>query len=470
MNDERVSTATLKKDDIIGVGCNREIMAADNDKRRYYVFKLTNAAQSVDRSPIYISDDDDQERMNEPDIPVPGVQDDQHDANVEPVLSTVKTEAGENDIVQAIVTECSSDNNGNDVDEDNEIQYSQQCLREIKQEVGDNYSFEAHEKDFIVCEDSNDEVNPQDRSAEKEDDMSLSQWSSKLSQDQDLVLKQLIDTIDCPKRKATKEISALPEKLKRRRSSMAKVDVANVPNVVNVPKPTVVERPSYVSIDMTDDAQQVSKPAESQPPKSDKCDKVNSKAKHDSSRSNSDKGTSKRVMEILVTATTSTSAQSNIKENTSLEAALNGVDTIRRPSRRIAHIPKEHSSNLLKSILRPAKIPGNGIFTHNRANRKCVTFRAKPHICEIFYFDKKANEDDEIIVSPHAKHVDCTQKVATQRQDILIEIDSLERLINEITEWDPAWLSVKEPPPINGLHFVADPLMDEYPNIELYHQ
>lgn len=166
----------------------------------------------------------------------------------------------------------------------------------------------------------------------------------------------------------------------------------------------------------------------------------------------------------LMRATTGQTSDKIVKPPTTNEDAPKEIDTIRRHPRRIAHVPKNHDPIPPKSILRqnstgPQQAAGSHPVRNNGSN---VRFAAEEP--EVRHF---VTHDSLIPVNTPARR---TERV--QSQKVSLESETLDRLINEITEWNPAWFDPRNKlePPINGHNFIPDPLMDDYPDLEVYHK
>lgn len=449
MNDEKITSTILKHNDVIGLGCTEHMLNEESkNPEKFYVFKLI--ATPLDA--IDVSDDEGQDDLFS--VEPEDQANDRHivDVNNEIVLN----ESPKNDIVGSVVSdqdmnEIDDNQDAAENDEDIEVQYSQQCVREIKQEVSNNCSFEAHDNDFIICDDSDNDDDANNQLEDNEHEISLSQWCSKLSQNQDFD-KRSIASSESKKRKATLMIDALPEQPKRRRKSIA----GEKPQIKRNEKDET--KANEIVVDMRNDMQTGNNSDSS----------ISKKDVASTSKDTAPQQTT--AVEVLVSATTEPHTKKNKKKRpsqptTSFEDALKEVDTVRRRPQRIAHVPKDHDSTALKSILRDSTRRPTDSHKRVRNCDKKVGFKVQEMDVRIFV--KKDHEDQEILVNPHAQR---TEPVLDARSRYSFEIDSLDRLINEITEWDPAWLAVMSTPPINGLDFSPAPLMDDYPGIELYHK
>lgn len=404
MNYEKIEGPhTLKHGDFIGLGCNLSVFdqLQSNEWDKCFVFQLVNKTSVMPEEVIDLVSDD------EPDL-----------NDIKPVL----VEPAEQ---QAPIDVASNGQHQEQDHDDNELIYSQQVLMEIKQEVNCPDEMVAHDEDFSIILDSNDESDDENS------------WTHKLSQDQDLVVKKVTELINNQKRKVTKQIEAIPlnpvKKARRNSVSAApslytsNVSVTGVPDksTVNAKKPTntITAQPSTSSpLNGTENPNRFT----------DRLDPFAKKEK-------------------------------TMKKNLSFEDELKKVDVIPK-KKRIAHAPKNSAQKAMASILRLK----NGCWPSEGVRNKCdlkVRFAAEPSIRE---YQPTEHEAADVLIESPAKVPNSNHQM--DRMDSF-ENDPLHTIITDITEWKTDWISVKnQSPPLNGVNSIVYPLVDKYTTFESYKQ
>lgn len=296
----------------------------------------------------------------------------------------------------------------NDEDHDENEIYSQQVLMDIKQEVNfsDENQIENHDEDFSILIASSD----------SEDDDS--NWSQRLSQNQDKVVKKITESVQSNKRKGAKEIEALPLiPVKRARANSVSaaanakplISTKTVTGTVNVGTGTSKKTNEDTKLDHYVD------PLDPYAAKLKKDDKPKS-----------------------------------------FEDVLKQVPAFKPQQKRIAHVPKHHphtGSIEVKSIMR---------HSNGTKSKKSVTFSdQRPEIRE---YTPDRDDIGGIIASP-------VKSMAQQDLDRLtsFENDPLHNIITDITEWKTDWITNKNvTPPITGVNFVVTPLTYKYETFDVY--
>lgn len=440
MNGERITSMQLNTNDTIGLGCTEAVIEESEDKTKFYIFKLLKVSAVTD-SPITVADSDCEDDLFA----------DQGESDAEIVFCNNSNEgacitgadvAEANNNAEPIIEEASNaDPTNMENDDDIELQYSQQCFKVIKQEVEDSFSMEAFQEDIIIHDDDNEDVDEADDQLE----IPLSQWST-LSQNQDFVVKKVEASKENKKRKAVKVIEPLPEVPKRRRKSASIADRTVAHDRREKPKQS-----KQIVIDMAA-AEPIKKSAMPPSAKDSKKAKV----------------VEESVLEVLVTASTSKMIAENAVPSTSkhnqksVGSEHNEIGTMRKRPRRIAHAPKDHTTYILKSILKTSQS------STRKSHSKTVGFKCQE--AEFHTFERREYEEQVILISPHAQKREQREHFMSNRSHQSFENESLDRIINEITEWSPSWLPQKATPQIFPNDFIVAPLMDDYPSIELYHR
>lgn len=308
-------------------------------------------------------------------------------------------------------------------DDDNELIYSQQVVMEIKQEVIGSDDMVPHDDDFTIYidDDSNDNES--------------NNWAEKLSQNQDLVVKKVTESVQNQKRKLTKQIDAIPIAPKKaRRTSVAEKKSTKKP----------------IAIDKNDIA--MTKNSLDQKPNTSKA----SVTQNDSNR-------------FVDPIDPFAKKTKNVNKPISFEEALiQPTIPIIPKKKRIAHVPK--SNNLRGKKIEPILRLKNGSWPsdskRNKSNLK-VRFKER-QLLTIHEYEPNDDEICEILIASPIKPL---RSLATDTDDKLnsFENNPLHEIITDITEWRPEWLKQKNvTPPINGVNLIHYPLIDKYPSFEHY--
>lgn len=406
MNDEKIEGPhTLKHGDFIGLGCNLSLLdlVPSNEWDTYFVFQL------VDKTSV----------MPEGEV-IDLVSDDEPDLNdIKPVL----VEPAEQ---QAPIDVASNGQDQEQDHDDNELIYSQQVLREIKQEVNCPDEMVAHDEDFSIILDSNDESDDENS------------WTHKLSQDQDLVVKKVTELIKNQKRKLTKQIEAIPLNpvKKARRNSVSAAPSLYTSNV-SVPDKSIAN------------AKNSTKTITAQP--------------STSSPLNEPENPNPNPKRFIDRLDPFAKKEKTMKKNHSFEDELKKVDVIPK-KKRIAHAPKNSLQKAITSILRLK----NGCWPSEGARNKCdlkVKFAAEP---SIRVYQQTEHEVADVLIESPAKVSNSNHQM--DRMDGF-ENDPLHTIITDITEWKTDWIAVKnQSPPLNGVNSIVYPLVNEYTTFESYKQ
>ncbi|XP_055322824.1 uncharacterized protein LOC129578378 isoform X2 [Sitodiplosis mosellana] len=420
VNDTRVESDNfvLKHDDLIGLGCDKTIFDMIENWDNYYVFHLQDVTL-----------------VNHENDVIDLVSDDEKENDVKPVIVNGNIEQGPVVVEQPIpISNMPTENvllkdvSNHDDHDDNELMYSQQILMDIKQEVNfpDENQFGNHEDDFSILIASDD----------SEDDESS--WSQKLSQNQDLAIKKVTESVQNNKRKVTKQIEAIPlvPAKKARRNSVSAVAL----------EPSKKVRRNSVSTSTY-----------AQPAVSDSTMKVIVASKSVASTSKA-LGENENQGPFVDRLDPFAVKQKPVVKQKTFEDALKQVSF--KPKKvRTAHVPKFYHIGDTKSILRS---PNGGWPIDGTKPKKRVRFSAdEPTVRE---YTPDRDDIGDIIQSP-------VKPLGQHDTDSLnsFENDPLHNIITDITEWKPEWLTQRDvTPPINGVNLVINPLTYKYASFDVY--
>lgn len=471
----------LKHNDVIGLGCIESILMGPDEnlplkRENMYVYRLVDRTKkSLD--PIEISDDEEQLQKVDEDVK-PVISngtvkkepiEKQNGANL---LTSAHQNAGLFDLffylyhrnhlisfhwiffVEVASTSWAANNIpaiksppqiDENQDDDNEMVYSQQVLMEIKKEVSYSEEVITLDDDFTICI-SDDDSNHDDSF----------NWAGKLSQDQDLVVKKITESVQSKKRKAAKQIEAMPlaPPKKGRRNSVS----SNVASTSNKTKKVEVssKQPSTAKIDSSHTNHAATSNNASI-----------SSATHSSNVSATPavKNTPKHYVDHLDPY--AKTPQKTEKPKTFEDALLLPVV---EPKKRIANRPKSNATKLV-SILRkenrawPSEMSSNG---KQKKPMRRVHF-SEENFVEIREYEPDDDENGEILISAPTKPMN--ERTAQAIQSNSFENDPLHEIITDITEWKTEWLLQRNnTPPINGVNFIVYPLMNSYRSFENYKQ
>lgn len=346
--------------------------------------------------------------------------------------------------------------------DDNEIQYSQQILNEIKTEVNIAGENVEHEEDFTIyiSDESNDGENS---------------WIEKLSQNQDFVIKKVEKSIENKKRKACKQIEPIPvvptKKARRNFVSITKNKRPSTTNESNA-------NGKITKLRALNKEPNVSHKGSSPPGNEPSC--LSSKQPSPSNHKSSSKSPKSPRIESGANLTDKNETPENLidrfdpfapkfkkpEKPASFEAALQIASSpIGQRKKRIAHTPKRRGTNDWPSILRlkNGSWPSDG--KRNKHNL-CVHFENKSP--DIHEYQPNEDEAEEILVNFPVKPT-ATKSTNSNYLSECFENDPLHEIITDVTEWKPEWLAQKSStPPINGVNLIVYPLINKYPSFGHY--
>lgn len=402
-------THVVKHGDVIGLGCNQSVFEfkLKHEWPDYYIFQLQDTRLvNYENDVIDLVSDEEEERDIKP-LVVNG--------EIQKVANVAEQSIPTNSDMLAENVSLNEMSNHDD-HEDNELIYSQQILMDIKQEVNfpDDSQIENHDDDFsilIASDDSDDDANgdPEDGS----------RWSQRLSQNQDMVVKKVTESVQNNKRKMAKQIEAIPLLLpkKSRRNSVSASAYT---------KPVASDSVTKAVSDVTSDVN---------------VGAITSK----SIRENENQ-------ELFVDRFDPFASKQKIVEKpTTFEDALKQI-TFKPIKTRIAHVPK-HQNQIgeLKSILRQ---PNDDWPSDGKKKVKRVHFATERPVVREYTPDRG---DVGAIV---ANNMDSLNS---------FENDPLHNIITDITEWKTDWINQKNStPPINGVNLVINPLTYKYASFDVY--
>lgn len=412
----------LHHNDLIGLGCDESVFNVEMEKKdmaNYYVFKLQDLTLIDNDNDVIdlVSDEEREETDVKPTIV---------NGKVQPDRVAVEESAPIVDI-PAVNMPSSPVSNHDDHDE-NELIYSQQILMNIKQEVNfpDENLVENFENDFSIVIDSDD----------SEDD---SNWSQRLSQNQDFVIKKVSESTQSKKRKITKQIDAIPliAAKKARRNSVSAIQSVSV----------IKQRRNSVSASVY-----------VKPMVPDLIPKPIAKNAGEASTSKAIKGENGNKGPFIDRFDPFVVKKKPVEKQKSFEDALK--ETLFKPKKpRVAHVPKIQQIGDIKSILCS---PNGGSPRDDAKPKKRVHFSTDaPQVRE---YTPDRDDIGEIIQSP-------IKPLRSHDTDSLnsFENDPLHNIITDITEWKPEWLNQRDvTPPINGVNFIINPLAYKYTSFDVY--
>lgn len=413
MNEHKIeSPYVLKHGDYIGLGCNQTILdlVPTEELNTYFVFRLVD--QSLPEQVIDLISDEEEEKEEE----------------VKPIIENLGVDKGSNYVVSddepAPVSSAddhaiSVENQELEFHDDNE-NYSQRMLMEIKEEVNCPDEDGDHEADFSIVIYSSDE---------SEDES----WKHKLSQNQDFVIKKVTESIQSKKRKETKQIEAIPlHPVKKARRNSVAATISHVNERATNKQTINGQRASMIS---------------GEPSTSKSSNENQNQTKHPN-----------RFIDPLDPF--AAKGKKVDKQNTTFEAALKGTNIIPK-KKRIAHTPKSATQSKVTPILRLR----NGAWPSERdrnKNRLKVSFADSP--IEHTYVQVEYPKDEILIPSP-------AKAPAQLNQSDSFENDPLHNIITDITEWKTSWIANRnETPPLNGVNLIICPITDGYSSFESYKQ
>lgn len=385
-----------------------------SDLDKYFIYKLID--KSIPAEIVDLISDDEEEVDVKPkieNIAVPKVEDDA--VPNEPKLLVNNNRPDPQISINPML---------NDQDDENELIYSQQMMMEIKQEVNCPDEIVAHEDDFSIVIDSDDEF----------DESNHDSWSNRLSQNQDFreTKSKVMQSIQSQKRKITKQIDAIPlVPMKRaRRMSISAAPPLNT----NVPtKSTNVQKENESTAQPSTSKQSNGTGKEPEPRFIDHFDPFAKKDK--------------------------TNVQTRTFEDILKNIDLTGV---KKRKERIAHKPKKTATMNTLPILRlqNGSWPSEG--KRIKQNLK-VSFAAENSVRE---FQPTEDEAVNVIITSPAKVANPTSDPS---QMYSFENDPLHNIITDITEWKTEWISDRyQTPPLNGVDFIVCPFVDHYTAFESY--
>lgn len=392
----------MKHNDIIGIGCNQLIFQhSDKSKwHEYVVYKL------VDETIV----ENVTNQVNQPSVVIDLSSDNEEENNVNPISSnSIGYEVPKSPIAYQ--------------EEDNELVYSQQVVMEIKQEVNCSEENFGYAEDFAILIESDESL----------DGESLGSWANKLSQNQDLVVKKITESIQNQKRKSTVAIEAMPLAPPKRARKNA----------------TLVDVPTKSILKMTSSA------GEPDPKPCDEPTKPNTM--------NIDNGI-KIDHRNIDPRDPFVVKPKNSDKQTTFENALSGANRLPK-KKRVAHVPRyhPHQSDVNKSTCSILK-QANGDWPSK--GKKCkIGLRVKftrnaPQIREY------TPDRDEIGIMPSCANADASIQQMIQSS---FENNPLHTIISDITEWKTEWILQKDTtPPINGVDLNILPMSDKYASFDAY--
>lgn len=305
-------------------------------------------------------------------------------------------------------------------DDDNELNYSQKMVMEIKKEVICSDEMVAHDDDFSIYID--------DDSC----DGKSNKWEERLSQNQDFVQKvnKVTELVQNQKRKATKQIDAISLAPKKTR------------------KNSISEKKSKI----------IAKSATSDANESDVKNALPSTSKALNGALN------KNSEQFVDRFDPFARKSKKVDKPTTFEDALLKPTTLIPKKKRIAHVPK-CTDNKLPPILRLK----NGSWPSEGKRYKIdlkVRFEQTTSVRE---YEPDDDEIEEILIASPMKPLYSARSHETDDRLNSFENNPLHEIITDITEWKPEWLSqTNSSPPINGVNLVICPLIDKYPSFEHY--
>lgn len=458
----------MKVRDVIGLGCDDSVFqnnsnAEPANKEEFFVFRLIKIPTDIS---IEISDDEDvaSHLQNNGSIcifrTIASVSisfDSMYMFKIRNIfagmpstsIAAVNNAAAIPDIQSSPPTPLADDEN----QDDNELIYSQQVMMEIKKEVSYSEEIITLDDDFTICID------------DSSDDESKN-WAGKLSQDQDFVVQKVIESEKKKKRKAVKQIEAIPlaPPKKVRRNSIASNVTGNTVKTgtkTAVAAATTIEIPSkqaaIVKIEPTCASTTNGEPIKS-----------TAHASHTPVSPHSINEKEKFFDHLDPFA----KIQKKSEKPKTFEDAL-AFNAILPKKIRTAHRSKPSTatatSRKLVSILRKKNgiWPSELVKTNGERTKlsRRVKFSEAPDM--VREFEPNDDENGEIIISLPTKpiHSTAAQLVAKSNS---FENDPLHEIITDITEWKPEWLAQKTVPPINGVNEIVYPLIDSYVSFDCY--
>lgn len=386
-----------------------------SDLDKYFIYKLID--KSIPAEFVDLISDDEEEVGVKPKIEnhaVPNVEDDAVPNEPEFLVNNNPPDQ-----------QISINPMPNDQDDENELIYSQQMMMEIKQEVNCPDEIVAHEDDFSIVIDSDDDF----------DGSNHDSWSNRLSQNQDFreTKSKVMQSIQSQKRKITKQIDAIPLVPTKRARRMS---ISAAPSLnTNVPtKSTNGQKENESTAQPSTSKQSDGTVKEPEPRFIDHFDPFAKKDK--------------------------TNAQTR-----SFEDILKNIDTgVKKRKERIAHKPNKPANMNTLPILRlqNGSWPSEG--KRIKQNLK-VSFAAEP---SVRVFQPTEDEAVNVIITSPAKVANPTSDPSKVYS---FENDPLHNIITDITEWKTEWIAQRhQTPPLNGVDLVICPFVDQYTAFESYKQ
>lgn len=338
-----------------------------------------------------------------------------------------------------------------DQDDDNELVYSQQVLMEIKKELSYSEEVITLDDDFTICisDDSGDDE--------------PSKWAG-LSQDQDFVVKKVIESVQSKKRKAAKQIEAMPlapAKRGRRNSVSSNIASTSGKSKAGATTKTKIETSSKPSSSV-----QIEPDHANHSSASNDVPMLSPPHSLNASAPPTVKNTPKQFVDRLDPY--AKTPQKTEKPKTFADAI--SIPLV-EPKKRIANRPKSATTTKLLSILRkenrawPSELSPHG---KQKKKKRRVHF-SEEHFVEVREYEPNDDEDGEIIISAPTKPMN--ERTAHAAQSNSFENDPLHEIITDITEWRTEWLLQRNvQPPINGVNFIVCPLMSAYASFQNYLQ
>lgn len=324
---------------------------------------------------------------------------------------------------------------------------------EIKKEVSYSEEVITLDDDFTICI-SDDSCDGESNS-----------WAGKLSQDQDFVVKKVIESVQSKKRKGTKQIEAMalnPPKRARRNSVSSNVaGSSKETNKTSNVKTTLSKQPSIVKNEQTCTNHS---PASNGEPIKSTAHSLNTSVP-------STVTTTKMKFTDIFDPFAKTQKKTETPKSFGDALAL---DALEPKKVRIANRPKPvtiaTTGRKLLSILRQK----NGTWPSALSSRgketkpvRRVYFAEVPHT--VREYEPNDDENGEIIISLPTKPMNA--RAAHVEQSNSFENDPLHEIITDITEWKPDWLAQKnETPPITGVNLIVYPLINAYASFENYNK
>lgn len=319
----------------------------------------------------------------------------------------------------------------------------------MKEEVSYLEEISTHDDDFTICISDDD-----DACSDQSND-----WAGKLSQDQDFVVKKVLESTESKKRKATKQIDAKPlvPPKKTRRNSVSSHAVTSSktekkPNPIEMPskQPSMMEKElNHLSVSNGGPTTSVAHPLNASDPPIVKHAELKFVDRLDPfARKPKKTGKPKTFDDALVP---------NIVD----------FKKMRIPKRTKFTSTTITNSRELLSILRnkngtwPSDLSSYG----KKSKAKTRVRFAEEHT--VREFEPNDDEYGEIIIALPVKLIH--ERAAHVQQSISFENDPLHEIITDITEWNPEWLTQRNlTPPINGVNFIVFPLIDAYISFDNY--